>query len=260
MNLPMSEETKLDLSKLSTRLYLARDRLKLSQKEVAELAGMSQPTYHALESGKNKRTSFLPELSKALGVSMGYLSGEEFHGAELTQNMDRGSEIIEATLRQAVIDQKRSIPHKSSDRAEEDDRYEIPLMDISFSCGDGQSIEFHFEALSHSLPFHSSFFTKRGVNPENCRMLRASGDSMEPVIYDGDCFMIDLTDTQIRDGQLYAVYFEGEAMLKRIFKEAGGELKLVSENKSKYKEKSVNQDNGSGFKVIGRAIYRSGGL
>lgn len=264
MNNQMNESSEdVDLSKLKDRLLFARKRKNLSQKELVDLVGMSQPTYSALESGKNKRTSYLPELAKALGVPVTFLSGEDLLNnseIELTETMDRESEIYDNRVRSVIHLKRSSIPRVISRSNDGNKRHEIPLMDIKFSCGDGESIEFHFEAMSQSLTFNDSFFTKRGVNPENCRMLRATGDSMEPVVYDGDCFMIDLTDNVIRDGQIYAVYFEGEAMLKRVFKESGGELKLVSDNKEKYREKSVNQENGAGFKVIGRAIYRSGGL
>lgn len=133
----------------------------------------------------------------------------------------------------------------------------IDVVNIHFSCGDGISIEYHYEEIMDSLPFMPDFFTKRGVKPENTKIMVASGDSMEDYIYDHDLFAVDLATTEVKDGDIYAVYFEGEAMLKQIFKEEGGVLVLHSKN-PKYPDKRVTEKNGHGFKVIGRQFWRSG--
>ena len=133
----------------------------------------------------------------------------------------------------------------------------IDVVDIRFSCGDGISIEYHYEEVMDSLPFMPEFFVKKNVKPENTKIMVAAGDSMEDYIYDKDLFAVDFSSTEIRDGEIYAVYFEGEAMLKQIFKEEGGVLVLHSKN-TKYPDKRVTEKNGSGFKVIGRQFWRSG--
>ena len=48
--------------------------------------------------------------------------------------------------------------------------------------------------------------------------LKAKGDSMSDFIHDGDLVGIDVSQTEIIDGEIYAVYFEGEGMIKQIFK------------------------------------------
>ena len=133
----------------------------------------------------------------------------------------------------------------------------LPLMDISFSCGNGVGIEYHFEETKKRLAFEPDFLSNRGVKASNTRLLYARGDSMEEFIFDGDIFAIDISDTNVRDGQIYAVYFEGEAMLKQIFKEAAGTLILHSKN-PKYRDKIVTEDNGADFKVLGRQFWRAG--
>jgi phage repressor protein C with HTH and peptisase S24 domain len=133
----------------------------------------------------------------------------------------------------------------------------IDVVDIRFSCGEGISIEYHYDEIKESLPFMPEFFVKKGVRPENTKIMVAAGDSMEDYIYDQDLFAVDFSSTEIRDGNIYAVYFEGEAMLKQIFKEEGGVLVLHSKN-AKYPDKRVTEKNSSGFKVIGRQFWRSG--
>ena len=62
---------------------------------------------------------------------------------------------------------------------------------------------------------------------------------------------------RLKESRLYAVYFEGEAMLKQIFKEPGGVLVLHSLN-GKYRDKIISAENGANFRVIGRQFWRAG--
>lgn len=133
----------------------------------------------------------------------------------------------------------------------------IPLMNVSFSCGEGESIEFQYDSTKKLLAFEPDFFSPRGVKPKDVRLMYAIGDSMEPFIMEDDIFAIDITDVEPKDGKIYAVYFEGEAMLKQIFKEAGGRLILHSLN-PKYRDKVVSEENGANFKVMGRQFWRAG--
>lgn len=65
------------MNTLAERLKIARERLNLSQQEVADMAGMKQPSYFKVESGKTKRTGFINELAKALKVDMNWLATGE---------------------------------------------------------------------------------------------------------------------------------------------------------------------------------------
>ena len=116
---------------------------------------------------------------------------------------------------------------------------------------------FYFEPIGKNISFTESFFSKYRRDPENCIMLYASNDSMTPYIQNGDFVMIDKSVTQAKEGRVYAVWFEGEVMLKRIFKEAGGALRLISDNK-KYYDKIVNVNAEVDFKILGEQFYRCG--
>lgn len=60
-------------SLLGVNLCIARKSRGISQKDIAELVGMSQPAYQALETGRNKKTSFLPQIAKVLEVEVEWL-------------------------------------------------------------------------------------------------------------------------------------------------------------------------------------------
>lgn len=132
----------------------------------------------------------------------------------------------------------------------------VKLYDVKACCGDGSEI-FEFEPLKKELPFDHSFFSHRGLKSENCIMLYAKNDSMEYYICDGDTVMIDKSKIEAKDGEVYAVWFAGELMLKRIFKESADKLILSSDNK-KYRDREVTINNGVDFRILGQVIYRSG--
>lgn len=227
---------------LKDRLKIARKNARKSQLEVAEAIGITQSAYSQLETGRVDSSSHLSTIAKFLGVDSYWLQTGD------------GAPNIDLNIKQ-LLDGSPNIKINTGDNREEN--IWIDLVNIRFSCGDGESIEFHFDEVLEQYEFKPSFFKKHGVKPENMKLALATGDSQEPYICTGDIFGIDLTDKDVRDGEFYAVYFEGEAMLKQIFKEEGGRLILHSLN-PKYRDKTVSDINGANFRVIGRQFYRAG--
>lgn len=226
----------------SQRLKEARLNAGMSQRQVAEAVGMKQPSYNYLEKNDKGGSSHLAEIAKVLNVDPYWL-----RTGQTTSNTD-------ANLKQ-ILESAKSVGVSSEDNKE--DRVWIDLVNIKFACGEGEPIEFHFDEVLGRRDFSCSFFKKHSVKPENMIMAIAKGDSQEPYVCTSDEFAIDLSDTTIRDGEFYAVYFEGEAMLKQIFKEDGGRIILHSLN-PKYRDKVISDVNGSSFRVIGRQFYRAG--
>lgn len=224
------------------RLKESRLKAGLSQKQVADAVGMKQPSYSYLEKTPNGGSSHLPEIAKVLNVDPYWL-----RTGKLLEDTDKSlNQLIESSPSVTV----------SSDE-EKDNKIWVDLVNIRFACGDGESIEFHFDEVLEKRDFPPQFFRKHNVKPENVRLVFASGDSQEPYVCTGDVFAIDIADTEVRENEFYAVYFEGEAMLKQIFKEEGGKLVLHSLN-PKYRDKVITDANGASFRVIGRQFYRAG--
>ncbi|SDC08743.1 XRE family transcriptional regulator [Acinetobacter boissieri] len=222
------------MSDLASRLKTSRLKANKSQADVAESVGIKQPTYQALESGKTKKSAFIPLIAEFLSVDPLWLA------------TGKNPEAVFDIHTPTVVD-------SSSDN----DFIWIDIVEASFSCGDGESIEFHFDTIKGKFPFPPSFFSKKGVCKNNMKIIKAKGDSMTDLINDGDYVGIDTAQTEIIDGGIYAIYFTGEAMVKQIFKEADGSVVLHSLN-TKYRDRIVNEQNGSSFRVMGRQFWRAG--
>ncbi|WAL81504.1 LexA family transcriptional repressor [Pandoraea sp. XJJ-1] len=143
-----------------------------------------------------------------------------------------------------------------SDLPEDPDRVWIDRYDYGFSAGNG-GIQWELRQ-KHALPFDAGFFKKIGSNPKNCKMVVVRGDSMEPYLFNRDSIIIDDTKTAIRDGRVYAIYFEGEPLVKQIFTLAGGGIVLHSINSGKYRDKEIPPNMLEFVVIVGEVIYRSG--
>lgn len=222
---------------LKDRLKVARKNARKSQLEVAEAIGITQSAYSQLETGRVDSSSHLPSIAKFLGVDSYWLQTGE------------GSTDPLNTLE--MLD-----PVIATDELK-DQFVWIEVVEANFSCGTGESIEFHFDAINGKIPFPPSFLKDRNVTEKTMKIIKAKGDSMADFIKDGDLVGINLQQTEVIDGEIYAVYLAGEGMIKQIFKEADGSLILHSLN-NKYRDKVVTEENGKNFKVMGRQIWRAG--
>ncbi|OUE48310.1 hypothetical protein BZY94_01030 [Burkholderia territorii] len=131
----------------------------------------------------------------------------------------------------------------------------IDRYDYHFSAGTGL-IQWEVRE-KDALPFRASFFKAKGIRPQDCKLLMLRGDSMEPWAEDRHMIMVDVTCTRVIDGEKYAIYFEDEPLVKQIFKEAGGGLKLHSINE-RYPDKIVPPEKLEFVHIVGRVVYRSG--
>ncbi|WP_163020137.1 helix-turn-helix domain-containing protein, partial [Pseudomonas viridiflava] len=62
------------MTTLAHRLKLARAHAKITQRKLAELAGVEQPAISQMESGKTLKSAHLVALAKACGVNADWLA------------------------------------------------------------------------------------------------------------------------------------------------------------------------------------------
>lgn len=232
------------MSTLSERMKQARLEAGLSQAELARQLGAGQSTIASIENGRNQSSGRLVEIAQLLQVNPAWLAGGQEPRRQLSTAMDS----VEASEQIVVWE-------KLSDLPPDDNRAWIDRYDLLCSAGTG-IIQWEIRQ-KQALPFTIDFFKAVGSKPEHCRLASARGNSMEPFLFDRDMIMIDISKTAVRDGNIYAVRFEDETLVKQLFKQAGGALMLHSYN-AKYPDRIVPATDETSFQVIGQVIYRSG--
>ena len=124
--------------------------------------------------------------------------------------------------------------------------------DVYLSAGFGCEV---LDEYSETIVIDSRFLmSERGmrVNPKNCKMVRVSGNSMFPEYHHGDRVIIDESDLNLTDGQIYAFRYDGQCYVKEINR-AGNKIKCISVNKE-YEPFFIERD--VDFKVFGRILPR----
>ena len=246
------------MSTLAERVKLARDRLNLSQQDVADATGMSQPSYYKIERGHTKRTTYINELAKVFEVNVDWLangSGEMLSGASNKTEEVKGTgkkAVTNSEMELARILEAGSVSTDDSD----DEMVSIPIYDLYFCCGDGNG-SCEFENIKGYRKLPPSFFKDRNIRPEDFKLICAINDSNYPYIKDGDEVGIVITDREIKDGEYYAILLDGDRMIKQIFREAGGSYRLSSFNKA-YPDKVVTPEHNESLIIAGRQVYRAG--
>lgn len=216
----------------------ARDGAEFTQEDLAAKAGVSQGNIAHLESGRTQTSRKITEIAEALGVDVVWLSkgkGEPFSPkgpGSLSAGSYQEVETFHAGNEKVVL---------------------IPMVRLRLSAG---VTGFHIDGETgvDTYPLDRGWVQSNKFSQERLIAVRVKGDSMEPRLYDGDIVVINTADTKPVDGEVYAINYEGEAVIKRMSRDAGSWW-LTSDNpdQRKYHRKSVR---GSECIIVGRVVKK----
>lgn len=127
----------------------------------------------------------------------------------------------------------------------------IPRLEVEASAGNGSEVA--TEAGTNAYAFNHKWLNKRGLKPDTLSIISVRGDSMEPDLNDGDLVLIDLANTDLADGKIYAVQYSGSLFVKRIQYVPGDLVRLVSRN-TQYAPIEIKNPEADGVRVVGRVV------
>lgn len=105
-----------------------------------------------------------------------------------------------------------------------------------------------------TLGMRRSWIERSGLKPANLIAIQVKGESMEPSLYEDDIVVINTADRQPYDGAVFAVNYEGEAVVKRFSRDAG-EWWLTSDSPDQRKHhRKICR--GEACIVIGRVVRK----
>ena len=204
------------------------------RKKAAEAAGVAMSTFHRWIAGDSvPALDSIARLAQVAGVSLDWIATGE--GSESTQSKD-------------------NIPNAEIPGME--DYAFVPLYDAQCSAGAGSWNE-NSRVLTH-LSFTRYSLRKQGLTPDHLSAIRIDGDSMEPILNNGDTVLIDHTKTTIEGEGIYVLRFDGHLYAKRLQRNFDG-IEIISENKH-YRTVTVPRDRLEELEVIGKAVWSAGWL
>ena len=206
----------------------------------------------------------LLSLSQARGVSLAALS--ELLGRNpsyLQQFIRKGSprkleEQDRATLARflGVGEEELREPQENSyakapRRRGEADWVEVPRLDLGAAAGAGRLPG--VEAAFDTFRFSRRWLEEQGLARAELSAIRVEGDSMEPLLNDGDEILVDRAPRAFRDG-IHVVRLGDTLMVKRVASAGPGRVALLSQNLA-YPPVEVASDE---IEIIGRVVWKGG--
>lgn len=133
------------------------------------------------------------------------------------------------------------------------DWLDIPRIDIAASAGGGALGGIEQEV--GTFRFSSQWLREQGFVAAMLSAIRVAGDSMEPLLRDGDEILVDRTPRPLRDG-IHVVRVDGTLLVKRVQTGHPGQIVLESENPA---YRPIVLPPGE-IEVLGRVVWKSGRL
>jgi len=201
----------------------------LSQADLAREAGISQPAIQQILNGTTMRTRRLPEIARALDVTvsflMGYTDNKDEHAFETKPSPE------EMALELGVT-RVRQVP-------------------VEYGMGGGTYIEDYVEE-KYSF-FDSEWIQQITDSPAaSLFVARGIGDSMFPTLHDSDSLLVDRAQTRImQQDRIWALTYGDVGMIKRVRKQPRGTFLIMSDSP----HVSDFEADAADVHVIGRVIW-----
>lgn len=218
--------------RVSERLEQVLQEQNLQRNELADIVGVSAQAV----TNWIKRGQISPKSARIINKQLGY-----------SVNWLLGAEI-----------EKKSIDISSiEDNADYSDTHiAIELYDIKLSAGNGRIVEWVPRKSEEPLLFREAWFKQKRLYPENCKAMYVRGHSMDPVLNDWDTVIVDITDTDIIDGEIYALIYGNNFYIKQVVRTGKG-VQLISFNPD-YEPINIRESDLEELQIVGRKIWRGG--
>ena len=133
----------------------------------------------------------------------------------------------------------------------------VPLLNVRLSAGHGaEQVEICSDE-TRPLAFRADWMHEMHLKPRHLLAMWATGDSMESRIQHGDALVVDRTQTQVVDGGVFALWYEGGERVKRLYSLPGGRLRITSDN-PRYGPIELSPDELEHVRIIGRVVHVAG--
>lgn len=181
----------------------------------------------------------------------------ERHGMPSIEKLNKLAEVLELELyfgpRRGTVDKSQS-PSRSNHEAVAllSDFAFVDRFDVKLSAGPGSNGD-NARKLA-AVAFRKDWLSERGLRADNCVVCSVGGNSMEPLLHDGDLVLLDRHRRELRNGLVYGITdVEGDVRIKRIERVEQGII-LRSDNPECPSELRLGDD-ANRVKIIGALAW-----
>lgn len=252
---------------MGRRIRLFRERAGITLEALEQLSGVDKGTISALENRDSSRSQYFPALAKAFGLTVEQLGDEEFETAFHLTSV--GGRLVSVRPRRnnpdswgveeprAAYGMEPILAWEHPEDLPPGEFVMVPRLDVHLSAGNGHD-QVEIELVKENpQAFRTEWIRQQRLKPAKLAAMRASGESMEPTIHGGDSLLIDTSQTDVVDGRVYALWYDGGERVKRLFRLPGGGLRIKSDNAA-FDVIELGAEYPGQVRVIGRVVHRSG--
>ncbi len=185
------------------------------------------------------------ELAEKIGVEQGTISNMKRGARDIKgEYLEKISEAFGITLSEFFTMGAAELP----------DTVFIPLLKARPRGGTG-GLEVEPD-IKNMYAFHRSFIERKGGTGDSMKLFHVMGDSMEPTLKSGDMVMINQSQREVVNGNIYLLRFEGDLMIKRLIKKPGGVFTIKSDNEVIHPPIDISPtDESLDIEIFGRMVW-----
>ena len=196
--------------------------------ELARITAIPRRTLEYYMTGQSEpKVIRCVEIAKAVGVDVGWLASGE------------------GDMR----------PARREDAPDDGKYVYVPLYDARCSAGNGAWNE--GAKVWTQLAFTRYSLQRKGLNPDTLSAIQVAGDSMIPLLEDGDTVLIDHQRNSLEGEGIYVLHLDDHLYAKRLQRQFDGALHIISQNKE-YRDMVVPKERLSELHIIGRVVWAGG--
>lgn len=202
---------------INKKIRDGRKRLGMTEQQFADRIGVTRGAVQQWEKpdGTAPARKRLQDVATLLGMKVSELVDSDSSIAVANQLASYGAQPV------AVFDDGDVLS---------DDYIQIKEFDIRFSAGNGRTPVFDELTDSVVATFRRDWFHRMGINPARAIRVKVHGNSMYPLLHDGDSVVVNLAETNIINDKVYALRYGDELRIKRLYRKLDGSLILHSDN------------------------------
>ncbi|ELY3880228.1 XRE family transcriptional regulator [Pseudomonas aeruginosa] len=260
------------MSALKDRIKLARKHADLTQRQLAEAVGVSQPVISQLEKGENLQSVHLLKIANVCGVDPEWLAegtgqppglsvrepSAEYQAASSAADIVRSMLASKAAQKLSAEARERILNAAESDAGPAEsnviradfsrpglvgDEISIAHYDIRGAMGGGQ-VPADYAEMLRDVKVSQQHLRELGVtydDPNHLKMVHGWGQSMEPTIKHRDPLIVDISIQQFTGDGIYLFTWQGHLYIKRLQVQDADHFEMISDNK-KHKDRSIRMD------------------
>jgi len=207
----------------------ARESRGKNQTELGASVGLNRRVISEWENGKKEPTmGQLRKMAEFLGIPLSHLTGE-------IKSMENSTILTGSTARFGATMYNSPDESLESNARPIGRLVYIPVISprATLCCGEGNGLEGVEPEVTNRLPMDLDTIEVFGINASDLRVMKTEGDSMEPIIRDGD-FVIFGKGSDVRHGDIGVVEYRGRWYVRGVLIEPEEKIILRSKNQAEY--------------------------